>query len=83
MDSLRHVLEDDVARELSDTKVLWSAMPDPWGYARGPWEVFMLLASVALKSSCHADEKTLDFIYGRRAQECRRPEQAGKTHIHD
>jgi glycosyltransferase involved in cell wall biosynthesis len=45
----------------------------------GPWEVVMLLVRIALRGPRYENEKTLDFMYGRRAQECRRPVQTGKT----
>jgi len=45
----------------------------------GPWEVVMLLVRIALRGSRYENEKTLDFLYGRRSQECRRPMQSGKT----
>jgi hypothetical protein len=44
----------------------------------GPWEVVMLLLRIMLRGPRYENEKTLDFIYGRRAQECRRPVQAEK-----
>jgi hypothetical protein len=45
----------------------------------GPWEVVMLLVRIALRGSRYENEKTLDFLYGRRSEECRRPMQSGKT----
>jgi glycosyltransferase involved in cell wall biosynthesis len=45
----------------------------------GPWEVVMLLVRIALRGPRYESEKTLDFLYGRRAQECRRPVQTDKT----
>ena len=45
----------------------------------GPWEVVLLLVRVALRGSRYENGKTLDFMYGRRAQECRKPAQTGKT----
>jgi glycosyltransferase involved in cell wall biosynthesis len=38
----------------------------------GPWEVIMLLARVAVRGPRYETDKTLDFMYGRRAEECRR-----------
>jgi len=45
----------------------------------GPWEVIMLLGRIALRGPRYENEKTLDFMYGRRAHECRKPAQTGKT----
>ncbi len=45
----------------------------------GPWEVVMLLGRIALRGPRYENEKTLDFLYGQRAQACKRPEQTGKT----
>jgi len=45
----------------------------------GPCEVLMLLVRIALRGPRYENEKTLDFMYGRRSQECRKPEQTGKT----
>jgi glycosyltransferase involved in cell wall biosynthesis len=42
----------------------------------GPWEVVMLLARIVVRGPRYETEKTLDFLYGRRAQECRRPGKA-------
>jgi glycosyltransferase involved in cell wall biosynthesis len=42
----------------------------------GPWEVVMLLVRIALRGPRYENEKTLDFLYGRRAQESRRPVKA-------
>ncbi len=44
----------------------------------GPWEVVMLLVRIALRGPRYENEKTLDFLYGRRAQDCKRPVKAGK-----
>ena|ERR1035437_7969802 len=45
----------------------------------GPWEVVTLLVRIALRGPRYENEWTLDILYGRRAQECRRPVQSGKT----
>ncbi len=45
----------------------------------GPWEVIMLLVRIALRGPRYENGKTLDFMYGRRAQECRKPARTGKT----
>lgn len=45
----------------------------------GPWEVIMLLGRIALRGPRYENEKTIDILYGRRSQECKNPEQAGKT----
>jgi glycosyltransferase involved in cell wall biosynthesis len=45
----------------------------------GPWEAIMLLVRIALRGPRYENGKTLDFMYGRRAQECRKPAQTGKT----
>jgi glycosyltransferase involved in cell wall biosynthesis len=45
----------------------------------GPWEVVMLLVRIVLRGPRYETEKTLDFLYGRRAQDCRRPVKSGKT----
>ena len=38
----------------------------------GPWEVMGLMLRMAVRGPHYESEKTLDFIYGRRAQECRK-----------
>ena len=45
----------------------------------GPWEVVMLLLRAALRGPHYETEKTLDFLYGRRAQESRKPPPSGKA----
>ena len=39
----------------------------------GFWEVLALLLTFAIRGAHYETEKTLDFIYGQRAQECRKP----------
>ena len=39
----------------------------------GPWEVILLVLTIALRGSRYESVKVLDFMYGRKAQECRRP----------
>src|SRR4051812_7524325 len=38
MDSPPPVLSQAVQRETMDLKVIWSARPDPWSYARSRWK---------------------------------------------
>jgi len=38
----------------------------------GPWEVMRLMLRIAIRGPHYESEKTLDFIYGQRAQECRK-----------
>jgi len=45
----------------------------------GPWEALVLLLTIALRGPGYENKKLLDFLYGRRAQECRRPVQTGKA----
>ena len=45
----------------------------------GPWEAVMLLVRIALRGPRYENGKTLDFMYGRRAQECRKPPHTDKT----
>jgi glycosyltransferase involved in cell wall biosynthesis len=45
----------------------------------GPWEVIMLLGRAVLRGPRYENGKTLDFMYGRRAQECRKPAPTAKT----
>jgi glycosyltransferase involved in cell wall biosynthesis len=42
----------------------------------GPWEAVMLLARIVVRGPRYETRKTLDFMYGRRAQECRKPGKA-------
>ena len=42
----------------------------------GPWEVIVLLVTIAIRGPHYESEKTLDFLYGRRAQECKKPDNA-------
>jgi glycosyltransferase involved in cell wall biosynthesis len=42
----------------------------------GPWEVIMLLARIAVRGPHYESEKVLDFLYGRRAQDCKKPDNA-------
>lgn len=39
----------------------------------GFWEVMRLLLTITLRGAHYETEKTLDFMYGPRAQECRKP----------
>lgn len=43
----------------------------------GFWEVIVLLVAITLRGARYESEKTLDFIYGQRAQECRKPPTRG------
>src|SRR6266853_1744341 len=38
MESPPQFLSQAVERETSNSKILWSARPDPWGYARSRWK---------------------------------------------
>lgn len=38
----------------------------------GPWEVFPLLLALAIRGPYHCKRDGLDFLYGKRAQECRK-----------
>jgi hypothetical protein len=42
-------------------------------------ESIMVLVRIALRGSSFENEKTLDLLYGRRAQKCKRPVPTGKT----
>ena len=42
----------------------------------GPGEVLALLLRIALRGSRYESKMVLDILYGRRAQECRRPDNA-------
>ena len=37
-----------------------------------PWDVIGLMLRIAVRGPHYESEKTLDFIYGQRAQECRK-----------
>ncbi len=43
----------------------------------GPWEVMTLLLTIALRGPRYESKKVLDILYGRRAQACKRPGNAG------
>lgn len=43
----------------------------------GFWEVIGLLLTITLRGAHYENEKTLDFMYGKRAQECRKPAKTG------
>ena len=45
----------------------------------GPWEAVMVLVRIVQRGPHYETERTLDFLYGQRAQACKRPEQTGKT----
>jgi glycosyltransferase involved in cell wall biosynthesis len=45
----------------------------------GPWEVLGLMLTIAIRGSRYESKWVLDILYGRRAQECRRPAQTGKA----
>jgi hypothetical protein len=45
----------------------------------GPWEAMVLLLTIALRGPRYESKKVVDLLYGRRAQECKRPVQTGKT----
>jgi hypothetical protein len=42
----------------------------------GPWEVTGLLLTIALRGPRYESEWVKDILYGRRAQECKKPENA-------
>ena len=42
----------------------------------GPWEVMVLLLTIALRGPRYESKKVLDILYGRRAQACKRPGKA-------
>src|SRR5436190_2054777 len=44
-----------------------------------PWEVLVLVLTIALRGPRYESKWVLDILYGRRAQACKRPEQTGKT----
>ena len=45
----------------------------------GPWEVIVLLATIAVRGPRYESEKVLDILYGQRAQDCKRSIKSAKT----
>jgi glycosyltransferase involved in cell wall biosynthesis len=39
----------------------------------GPWEVMVLMLTIAVRGSRYESEKVLDILYGQRAQDCKKP----------
>ena len=39
----------------------------------GPWEVMVLLLTIAIRGPRYENKMVLDILYGRRSQDCKRP----------
>ena len=42
----------------------------------GPWEVLGLMLTIAIRGACYESKWVLDIVYGRRAQDSKRPPNA-------